>query len=252
MSRAGVFIKTSSPHIVEVLGESGLDFAILDAEHSPFDRAGLDLMVLAGRAAGLPLYIRVPEDNPATILQALDLGPRGLVVPHVDTPEQASAVVRRARFEGGERGYSNSGRFGRYGATTLAEAIRIGDGAEIICQIESPEGVANAEAIAEVPGVAGLLVGRADLALAMGLRSIDAEPVTRAARASLAAARRNGKIAAIVIAAAEEVPPWRDAGANLFVFGSEQALLRNAASQLARRAAELFAAPAAELTEARS
>ena len=238
MARLGVFIKTCSAAVVEVLALAGLDFGIVDAEHSPFDRSGLDLMILAGRAADLPLYVRVPDDRATTILQVLDLGAHGLVVPHVDTPEQAAAVVRRARFQDGERGYSNVARFGLYGATTVEEAIAIGDRAEVICQIETPTAVDNARAIAETPGVAGLLVGRADLALSMGLRSTEAHAVVEGARTALAAARDCGKLAAIVIGDTAEMTPWLAAGADVFAFGGELGLLRNAAAALVRRGRE--------------
>ncbi len=220
---------------------SGLDFGILDAEHAPFDRAGLDMMILGGLAAQFPLFVRICDHAPATILQSLDLGATGLVVPHVDTPEQALAIVRRARFRGGERGFSNSARFGRYGATMIEEAVEIGDRAEIICQIESSAAVENAHAIAAVPGVAGLLVGRADLALAMGLMSMEADSVLRGARHALGAARANGKLGAIVIGDTAEMAPWLSAGANFFVFGNEQGLLRIAAKTLAQRAADKIA-----------
>jgi 2-keto-3-deoxy-L-rhamnonate aldolase RhmA len=187
-TRCGVFIKTCAPQIVELLGLAKLDFAILDAEHAPFDRAGLDVMMLAGRAAGLPLFVRVPDHAPATIQNALDLGAQGLIVPHVDTPEQAAAIVSRARFEAGERGFSNAARFGRYGTTTICEAVAIGDKAEIICQIESAQAVSNAAAIVGVAGVTGLLIGRADLALSMGLRSLEAQSVLKGAIQALDAA----------------------------------------------------------------
>ena len=78
--QVGTFIKTSSPHVVEVLGTTALDFAVLDAEHAPLDRAALDLMMLAGRAAGLPLLVRIPDRQPSTILSVLDIGAAGLLV----------------------------------------------------------------------------------------------------------------------------------------------------------------------------
>lgn len=236
----GTFIKTNAPQLVEIVGTCELDFAIVDAEHAPFDRTSLDLMLLAGRAANLPLFVRIPDALPPTILQALDMGAAGLVVPHVDTAQEAATIVRRARFHDGERGFSNSARFGRYGGTTIMEAVALGDSAQIICQIESEQGVANAEAIAATPGVDGLLVGRADLALSMGLRSLDAEQVFSSARSALAAARRHGKIAAIAVGQTTEISAWAEAGATMFVVGSEQSLMRGAAKAVAEQAREIL------------
>ena len=105
MMQLGTFVKTLSPHVVEILGLTGLDFAAIDAEHAPFDRAALDLMMLAGRAARLPIHVRIPDIAPATILSVLDIGAAGLVVPHVDSAAQAAEVVSRARYRGGVRGF---------------------------------------------------------------------------------------------------------------------------------------------------
>lgn len=230
----GTFIKTAAPEIVEILGSAGLDFVAVDAEHAPFGRRELDLMLLAGRAAGLPIYVRISDDRPATILQALDVGGAGLIVPHVDSASQAASVVRSAKFADGERGFSNSARFGRYGTTTIEEAIELGDRAQIICQIESSQAVECAEDIAATAGVSGLLVGRADLALSMGLRTLDADEVEQGARVALAAARKHGKLAGIVAGDPGEIPSWSAAGANFFIVLHDQGLLRKAATAMVR------------------
>ena len=72
--RIGTFIKTPAPHIVEILGLTGLDFGVIDAEHGPFDRTSADLLMMAGRASGLPLLVRVPNADASTFLWALDIG----------------------------------------------------------------------------------------------------------------------------------------------------------------------------------
>jgi 2-keto-3-deoxy-L-rhamnonate aldolase RhmA len=232
----GTFVKTAAPEIVEILGLAGMDFVAVDAEHAPFGRRELDLMLLAGRAAGLPVYVRIADDRPATILQALDGGAAALIVPHVDGASQAAAIVRAAKFVDGERGFSNGARFGRYGTTTIGEAIALGDRAQIICQIESPQAVACAEEIAATPGVSGLLVGRADLALSKGLRTLNAEEVEQGTRIALAAARKHGKLAGVAVGDSSEIQSWCAAGANLFVVLHDQGLLRKAATAMVRDA----------------
>lgn len=230
--RLGTFVKTPSVHVVEILGLSGLDFGLIDAEHGPFDRATTDLLMVAGRAAGLPLLVRTPNKAPDSLLWALDLGAAGVVVPHVDTEAQARAVVAACRYRGGERGFSNSPRFGRYGATTMAEAIAIGDRVEVHCQIESQEAVANAAAIAAVEGVTSLVIGRADLALSMGLDRADHPDVLSATETAIRAARAAGKDAVIVTGGVAELPAFTRMGATVAVVGSDQALLRVGARQM--------------------
>jgi len=157
-SQIGTFVKTASPHVVEVLGTTALNFVCLDAEHAPLDRAMLDLMVMAGRASHLKVFIRIAEINPSVILSALDIGAHGLLVPHVDSAAQAREVVAMARYRGGNRGYSGSPRFAAYGSMGMKDALRVGDEAQVICQIESAAAVQEAQAIAAEPGVAGLFV----------------------------------------------------------------------------------------------
>ena len=229
----GTFVKTASPHVIEVLGTTKLDFVCIDAEHAPFDRAMLDLMVMAARTTRLQSFIRISEINPAAILQALDVGAAGLLVPHVDSVEQAKEVVAMARYQGGLRGYSSSPRFAGYGSLGMKEALRLGDQAQVICQIESEAAVHAAEAIAAVPGVAGLFVGRADLALSMGLDNPRDERVTQATRDVLATARCAGKLAGMHVGNNAERDQFTALGANWFVVSSDQTLLRQAAQSIA-------------------
>lgn len=229
----GTFIKTVSPHIVEILGTTSLDFGVIDAEHAPFDRASLDLMMLAGRAARLPLYVRVPDYDGATILSTLDLGAAGIVVPHVDNAEQATQIVARARYHGGERGFSSSPRAAGYGVMSYAQAQEAGDRTLVMCQIESVAGLENADRIAAVAGVDGLFVGRADLALSMGETGSRSPAVLEATRRIIRAALDAGKIAAMFVANNAEREEFAALGVSWFISGSDQSLLRQAAQAIA-------------------
>ena len=231
----GTFIKTAHPQVVEVLGTTGLTFGVVDAEHAPFDRNTLDLLMLAGRAANLPLLVRIPDKAGPTILQVLDLGAAGLVVPHVNNADEARAIVARARYRGGERGFSGSPRFAGYGSMGMKAALTAGDKTVIMCQIESADGLANARAIAGVAGVDALFIGRADLALAMGHEDIRVDAVTQATRAIIAAARDAGKIAAMFVPNTAERDQFAAEGATCFVVGSDQSLMRQGAIALAAK-----------------
>jgi 2-keto-3-deoxy-L-rhamnonate aldolase RhmA len=234
--QVGTFVKSNSPHVVEVLGATDLDFAVLDAEHAPLDRTALDLMMLAGKAAGLPLLVRIPDRSAATVQSALDIGAAGLVVPHVDTVADALAVVAHARFRGGDRGFSSSPRFAGYGTLGMKATIAHGDSAMVICQIESPLAVENAAAIAATAGVDGLFIGRADLALAMGLDDSKHPAVSAACDRSIAAALAAGKLAGVFTNSIEERDRYAKAGVNWIVYGSDQSLLRQAAQAVAHPA----------------
>lgn len=230
--QTGTFVKTGAPQIIEILGGAGLDFAVADAEHAPFDRATLDILVIAARSVGLPLFLRIPDRAPATIQSALDLGVAGLLVPHVDSAEQARAVVARTRFIGGERGFSSSPRFAGYGALGMKKAVEAGNGTVVMCQIESRAGCAAAREIAAVDGVSGLFVGRADLALSMGLTDARAPEVMQATVDILDTARQLGKTPGVALGDPAECAEFERMGATWFVVGSDQSLLRKGALSL--------------------
>jgi 2-keto-3-deoxy-L-rhamnonate aldolase RhmA len=224
----GTFIKTASHQVVELFGDVGFDFAVLDAEHAPLDRVSIDVMMVAGRSIQLPLFVRVMSAERTGILSVLDLGAAGLLVPHVDTAAQAREVVAYARFRGGMRGFSGSPRAAGYGRLSRDAIIEIGDATTIVCQIESPEAVQNVDEIAATPGVAGVFLGRADLAMTMEVNQTSPE-IDEAIAKTGAAAARNGKIFGMFVSRADDIAHFEKAGANWFIIGSDQAMLRGGA-----------------------
>jgi 2-keto-3-deoxy-L-rhamnonate aldolase RhmA len=230
----GVFVKTTSPQCVEILGTTALDFAVLDAEHAPFDRAALDLAMMAGRAARLPLLVRVPDREAASLLSVLDMGAAGVLVPHVDSAEQAREVAAHCRYVNGDRGYSSSPRAAGYGTLRMKDAIRHGDDCRVLCQIESVQAVEQAERIAAVPGVDALFIGRADLALSMGLDDAQHERVGQATEHVIRAGNATGKRVGMFVGSTAEREKYRSLGVCWFVQGSDQSLLRQGAQAIAR------------------
>ncbi len=233
------FVKTVSPHTVEVLGESGLDLVVLDAEHAPFDRHGLDMGCLAARAARMPAMVRVPGRDATHILQALDSGADGLLIPHVDSPQEAREVVRAARYRehSGQRGFSNSPRAGHYGVTPLKEHVSQSDaGIAVVVQIESRRSVEALAEILAVPGIDGIFVGRADLAVSHGVDTLG-DPVVQAC-VELICERATAASVPLgtFLPDASEVQAFHEMGFRFFVLGSDQSLMRTAANQAAHAA----------------
>jgi 2-keto-3-deoxy-L-rhamnonate aldolase RhmA len=164
----------------------------------------------------------------------LDVGAAGLVVPHVDSAAQAAEVVSRARYRGGVRGFSSSPRSAGYGTLGMKAALEAGDRSLIMCQIESAEAVEAAPAIAAVPGVDGLFIGRADLARSLGEDNIQSDRVSAACTRIIDAARAAGKPAMFVATAAER-DRFAAQGVTWFIVGSDQSLLRQAAQSVAAK-----------------
>lgn len=234
----GTFVKTTSPQVIEILGGSGLDFAVLDAEHAPYDRAALDVSLLAGRAANLPLFVRVQDRSAASVLSVLDMGAAGVLVPHVDSEQDAREVVAHCRYVGGDRGYSSSPRAAGYGALGMKAAIAHGDRNVVVCQIESVSAVDSAARIAAVPGVGALFIGRADLALSMGLDNAQDPRVLEATENVIRASLAAGTPVGMFVGSNAEREKYRALGVSWFIQGSDQSFLRQAAQAAARPAQE--------------
>lgn len=230
--KSGTFVKTASPQIIEILSFAQLDFVVIDAEHAPFDRRDIDIMVLAGRACNLPIFVRVPNTEASTLLSSLDLGVAGLVVPHVDTAEQARAIVantKYAKYLGGQRGFSSSPRSSGYGSLGMKAALAQGDSAKLLCQIESKLAVDAAADIAKIDGVDALFIGRADLALSMGFDNTAEAAVEQAVDHIIAVTKAAGKLVVVAVGNKAERDRFAARGADWFVIGTDQGLLRQAA-----------------------
>lgn len=233
----GTFVKTPSPIVVEVLSTTSLDCLCLDAEHAPFDRGSLDSCIHAARSGDMNVLVRVPSGAPEHLLNALDCGATGVVVPHVRSVAEAQAVVKAARYgpEGG-RGYAGSSRAAGYTTTAMGQHKQNSAARTVvITQIEDPEAVEQVEAIAEVAGIDALFVGRVDLTVAYGAESQDDPRVVAAVERICAAGLAAGKPVGMFLARLEDVARWRARGASLFLLGSDHGFLLAGAGEMMRR-----------------
>ena len=229
----GTFIKTPSPIVAEILGLSNLDVVVIDCEHAPIGRTELDLCIAALRAADKPCLVRVADDSPTEIRNALDSGATGIVVPHVATAEHAARVVKAAHFGDGGRGYAGSPRAAGYATKAMADHLADSRAETIVVvQIEDIAALPNVAAIAAVDGVDCLFVGRVDLAVAMG-KGVSDTVVVDAVRAVCADARNADPAIGLFTPNLDELPDWIDEGASLFLLNSDQSMLLDSANALA-------------------
>jgi 2-keto-3-deoxy-L-rhamnonate aldolase RhmA len=227
----GSFIKTPTSHAIEILGDLGFDFAVIDEEHAPFNRESIDTALLAARASGIAGIVRVAEARASSILSALDCGATGVLVPHVLSVEKAKEVASWSRYRGGRRGYSGSARAGRYGATPVWTVVDESDArTTVIAMIEDPEALDTIDAIARVEGVDGFFIGRGDLTVSFGVPSAAAPEVQDAVRRICAAARSANKPVCVMVGSADEAKPFQELGASAFIVSSDQGFMRRAAS----------------------
>jgi 2-keto-3-deoxy-L-rhamnonate aldolase RhmA len=229
----GTWIKTPSPIVVEVLADTELDLVILDAEHAPFGRFELDACVFAAKASGMDVLVRVPNAEPHHILQALDTGATGVLVPHVRTAEEAVKVSRSARFGPGGRGYAGSTRAAGYGTKPMAEHKAESDSRTVVVvQLEDAEAVAHAGEIAAIEGIDGIFIGTVDLSVSLDASGPDAPAVLEAVDEILRAACEEGCPVGVFANSAEQVSHFAAIGATLFLMQSDHAFLRSGAAAL--------------------
>lgn len=231
---AGTFLKTPAIEMIEVLAKSGLDFLCLDIEHAPFDRARLDACLAVARALDFPMLVRVATSQPQDILQALDAGAVGVVVPHVTDVQTAQAIAKASRFGRGGRGYAGSTRWAGFATRPMPEVLAQSQSETIvIAQIEDIEGVQNADAIAAVPGIDGLFLGPADLSVAYGHDHQTSADLMAAIASVGQAASAHGKTYMTFTPTAEKAAEWQRFGFTMFFVASEHTWMLNGARAVA-------------------
>ncbi|MEM7711330.1 MAG: aldolase/citrate lyase family protein [Pseudomonadota bacterium] len=237
---AGTFMKTPSHVTMEILILSGLDFVCIDAEHAPFDRTALDACLAVARARDFPVLVRIGDGSPARILDVMDMGATGIVVPHVDSVEKARAIAAAARFGHGGRGYAGSTRWAGYTSQTMPDLLdRSAAETVVIAQIEEPEGVDAADAIAAVDGIDALFTGPADLTVAYGHRSLDNDDLRGAMASVGTACRAAGKGYVTWVPDLETARAWAPHGFTTFVVSSEHGWMLQGAKAVAKGLADI-------------
>jgi 2-dehydro-3-deoxyglucarate aldolase/4-hydroxy-2-oxoheptanedioate aldolase len=177
----GTWVKIPAMEIVELVALAGFDFIVIDLEHALIGVESAYRLIGTALHTGVAPLVRLPGLDPGLAQRVLDAGAEGVMVPHVDTVEQARAAVAAVRFPPlGSRGVGATGRAGAWGALPRADYLSYE--AVLIAQIESATGVRNAAAIAQLDGVDALLVGAADLSVSEGRAESDPAVVALIAR----------------------------------------------------------------------
>ena len=241
----GLWAALASPYSTELLAGIGYDWLLIDGEHAPNDvrstLAQLQAVASAQQAFGdarsHPI-VRVPvgtgDVGVALIKQHLDIGAQTLLVPMIDTPEQAELVVRATRYApSGIRGMGSAlARASRWQAHSryVHEA---NDQVCVLVQAETVEAMKHLDAIAATPGVDGVFIGPSDLAASMGHPGNAAHPEVQAAIADgIARIRAAGKAPGILATTEAGARQWLKAGAVFVAVGADTLLLAAGATQL--------------------
>ena len=218
----GTFQRIPRHETTEVLAHAGLDFVCLDTEHSPYSRSELDMCLATARALDFPALVRVAAGNPEYILQALDSGAVGVVVPHIYSVDKARAVAQAAHFGKGGRGFAGATRWAGLGRQTFPEILAQSAAQTVVlAQIEEPEGVEAAQEIVGTDGIDGLFIGPADLSIAYGQPNLSSPELNDAFGKVGAACRATGKPLVTFVGNAQKARDWKDHGISVFFVGSD-------------------------------
>ncbi|MDA0832640.1 MAG: aldolase/citrate lyase family protein [Planctomycetota bacterium] len=187
-------LRLPEPGICEVLGYAGWDFVLLDGEHGALDHTTIDRMVQSCFASGTVPMVRVPKnDDPESVMLALDLGVQGVLIPHCRTADDARRLKEAAFYAPeGKRGFG-PGRGTMWGRIPLDRYFeRINDSIVLLALVEDIEALDNIDEIAAA-GLDVLWVGTGDLAMAYGVPGQRNHPlVQEAADKILAACQKHG------------------------------------------------------------
>ncbi|WP_275786763.1 4-hydroxy-2-oxoheptanedioate aldolase [Pararhizobium gei] len=230
----GLWVALASPYAAEVLCDSGYDWLLIDGEHGPNDIPLLSEQVQAVSRSNSHPIVRLPVGETWMIKQILDAGAQTLLIPMVESVEQAKALVQAVRYPPhGIRGVGAAlGRASRFS--------RIGDYLEtaneqicLLVQIESRAGLKALDGIAALDGIDGVFIGPSDLAADMGHLGNPAHPdVTAAVQDAFARIEGAGKAKGIMTLDPVQARLYRDMGATFMAIGTDVTLLVSAASRL--------------------
>ncbi len=245
-AQIGLWLGLADGYVAELLAGTGYDWLLVDGEHAPNDVRSVlaQLQGIASAASALPQgataphpVVRVPKGDTTLLKQYLDIGAQTILVPMIDTAEEAAEMVRGMRYPPeGIRGMGSAlARASRWQAypNYLHEA-----NAQtcLLVQAETVEAMKNLDAIAATPGVDGVFIGPADLSASMGYVGQANHPEVQAVIAdAMARIQKAGKAAGILSTTEEQARKWLAAGATFVAVGVDTILLAAAAKQLAAK-----------------
>ena len=191
---AGALLSLPEPGVATILGSSGFDYVVVDAEHGPFTLASLRAVAEALAATSAYAIVRVADNDPVLVKQALEVGVDGIQVPGVGSAAEAAAAVRAVRYAPeGARGIG-VGRSTRYGLDLPKYLHEANARTAALVMIEDAAGAEHAAEIAATPGLDAMIVGPLDLSAGLGVIGEPAHPRVAEAIARVVAAGREAGV----------------------------------------------------------
>ncbi len=238
----GSWIALADPYAVEVMAEAGFDWLVIDTEHCPIGVESLRDILIALKGGTAAPIVRVGDNRPDLFKTALDLGAEGILVPLVETVQDARRAVEACRYPPlGSRGFGPV-RASQY-FTRLEEYVRrANEELLLILQIETVTAIRNLEALMAVPGVDALFIGPNDLASSMGFIGQSDHPEVRRTIMEIMTRARAAQFPFGILTRTPEEATWAIAqGATLVTIGGDLGFLLQGAHEALARTRSLLA-----------
>jgi 2-dehydro-3-deoxyglucarate aldolase/4-hydroxy-2-oxoheptanedioate aldolase len=202
--------------VIEIFKNDVLDFLILDLEHGTFSVEAAENLIRTARANGLPVIVRAADTLYHLISPCLDAGAAGVLVPRVESPEQARQAVASVRFPPlGKKGFGGFSLVRQWRGVDEFNAEVI-----VLVQIESRRGADRVEEILTVDGISGIIVGPSDLSIDLGVPLVYDHPRLIEAVDRIVNACRNRALSCGIYCVTElSIPMWRERGMNIIWSG---------------------------------
>ena len=228
----GNWISIGHPAVGEISAQVGFDFVVIDTEHTSTGVAEVEGVIRAVEAAGddTASIVRVPSHDPARIKRVLDAGAGGIMVPMVETADDAEAVVEATRYPPeGVRGAAPA-RASDYGGSFDEYFATANDRLVTIVQVESQEGVENVAEIAAVEGVDAIQIGQGDLSASLGVFGEWSSDEFEDAVDEIVTASHDADVPIGMLALDHDgIDRWLDAGVDFLIVGADMVYLTEGA-----------------------
>ena len=232
----GLWSHLCSPISIEILADCGYDWLLLDMEHSPNDLSEVLSQLQAMKGGTATPIVRPPWNDMVTFKRLLDIGVQNLLVPYIQTAEEARLAVSYTRYPPhGVRGYAGAPRASNYGRVKDYAHLNANELC-LLLQVETLQGLENLEAIAQVDGVDGVFIGPGDLSAALGHLGNPKHPeVLKAIDDAIARIKACGKAPGILTGDEALAKHYIAQGCLFVAVGADQNVLRDSATALLQK-----------------
>jgi len=231
----GTFIsEVRNPNVAYMLAQCGYDYFIIDNEHGSYSPETVSNMIAAARGAGISVIVRIPEIRRETILKPLDSGAAGILVPQVNTADQAGEIIVHAKYPPvGDRGAVLRRAHSRYGRVNAAEYLKqANEDTFIAVQAETPKAIENLEEIVAVPGIDCIFVGPFDLSVGLGIPGQLTHPrEVEAIDRVIEVCQKHNMITGILMYDTAILKPWVEKGMRFVAYSCDISMLADAAAK---------------------